>query len=275
METLYIKKKGEPEISVTGNHEFAFLNLVRGTPQPKSNLYAPTGLDGQIQQGDITFDLNTIQADFLINSNNLQELSLLEHKIYDIFSSRSSIRLRTSTEPAIVVNCYPQPFTLTRTDYAARQFSVNFQNLTGFRQSIVKSDEVFKFDGKRQIGLHLPTDKDYSYHFYNNDFDIYNPSDISIDPLRQRHDLTITIKGSSTDQIILTNTTTDEKFTYKKPLNEGETLILNGIDPYLNSNHCGKDTDHGTISLNKGINTFNISGIDNPDITFSFPFLYF
>lgn len=274
MQTLYIKKQGEPEIAITANHQFAFLNLVNGTPKPKMNTYTPTGIDGQIQQGAITYDATTVQADFLINARNAYELDLLEHKIYDLFSSRTVMRLRSSVSPALVVYCYPQPFTMTRVDYAEKSFSVTFNNLSGFRQSIVNSDEIFKFNGNYQIGLNLPRDKDYSYHFKSNDFNVYNPSDVDIQPLEQRHDLVIKITGTG-NNVVLTNTTSNETFTYKKGLTDGQTLTINGINPFLDDTSCGIDTDHGTISLVKGNNHFTVSGLDNPDITFSFPFLYF
>ncbi|CAJ1187789.1 hypothetical protein [Companilactobacillus paralimentarius] len=73
----------------------------------------------------------------------------------------------------------------------------------------------------------------------------------------------------------MTNKTTGETFTYNVVLSTNDELILDGVDPYLNGQPDGINSNHGTISLAKGDNEFEISGLTNSDIAFEFYFIYF
>ena len=78
----------------------------------------------------------------------------------------------------------------------------------------------------------------------------------------------------SGNSLKLTNTTTNTEWTYNKPSNGQDTIILDGIFTTLNGSPASANSDYGTISLATEWNNFTVDGADSVDITFSFPFVY-
>ncbi|WP_369342900.1 hypothetical protein [Companilactobacillus nodensis] len=110
-----------------------------------------------------------------------------------------------------------------------------------------------------------------SYTHYAGSFKIYNPSDFDIQPYEQNHELDILFKGSGTP--ILTNNDTSDTFQMNQSISSNDSLILKGVHPFLNGAACEINTNHGHINLQKGWNSFNLSGF-NGTVTFDFPFIY-
>ncbi|MER1301141.1 phage tail domain-containing protein [Ligilactobacillus salivarius] len=113
--------------------------------------------------------------------------------------------------------------------------------------------------------------RDMSYTFKNNSFDVYNPSDILIDPERRGHPLKIILSGSSNGGMKITNKTTGDYITRKG--NWSGVWKLDGVNPYLNNTNDGINTDHGVITLQKGYNAFQVDNFTG-SISFEFPFWY-
>ena len=72
----------------------------------------------------------------------------------------------------------------------------------------------------------------------------------------------------------ITNKTNGSSYTYNNSSNGNEQIILDGISTTLNGNPASANTDYGTVTLETGWNDIDVSGADNVDITFSFPFIY-
>src|SRR5699024_11575617 len=113
----------------------------------------------------------------------------------------------------------------------------------------------------------------YNYHFTKKQFKVFNASDVPIDPWKYKSDLKIIVKFSG-KSFKLTNTTTDTEWTYKKPSNGQETIVLDGIFTTLNGNPASANSDYGTIRLVTELNNFTVDGEDRFDITFSFLFVF-
>lgn len=231
------------------------------------------GIDGAVSQYK-TYSNYQVPAKFFLRFENWQDYKLAKHQINRLFSSRKLIRIRTDVEPAMVRFVMPNPPEIAPTEAGAHytSFTENFDNPSGYRYSLYRSDSLPNIANGWQFGMNLPEPLP-SYHFTNTSFKIYNASDIAIEPYKQKHDLRILFKFSGS-QMKLTNKTNGSYYTYQKSSNGNEQIILDGISTTLNGNPASANTDYGTITLETGWNDIDVSGADNVDITFSFPFIY-
>lgn len=231
------------------------------------------GIDGAVNQYK-TYSNYQVPANFFLRFENWQDYKLAKHQINRLFSSRKLIRIRTDVEPAMVRFVMPNPPEIAPTEAGARytSFTENFDNPSGYRYSLYRSDSLPNIANGWQFGMNLPKTLP-SYHFTSKSFKVYNASDIAIEPYKQKHDLRILFKFSGS-QMKITNKTNGSSYTYKNSSNGNDQIILDGIRTTLNGNPASANTDYGTVTLETGWNDIDVSGADNVDITFSFPFIY-
>lgn len=231
------------------------------------------GIDGAVNQYK-TYSNYQVPAKFFLRFENWQDYKLAKHQINRLFSSRKLIRIRTDVEPAMVRFVMPNPPEITPTEAGAHytSFTENFDNPSGYRYSLYRSDSLPNIANGWQFGMNLPKTLP-SYHFTSKSFKVYNASDIAIEPYKQKHDLRILFKFSGS-QMKITNKTNGSSYTYKNSSNGNDQIILDGIRTTLNGNPASANTDYGTVTLETGWNDIDVSGADNVDITFSFPFIY-
>lgn len=231
------------------------------------------GIDGAVSQYK-TYSNYQVPAKFFLRFENWQDYKLAKHQINRLFSSRKLIRIRTDVEPAMVRFVMPNPPEITPTEAGAHytSFTENFDNPSGYRYSLYRSDSLPNIANGWQFGMNLPKTLP-SYHFTSKSFKVYNASDIAIEPYKQKHDLRILFKFSGS-QMKITNKTNGSSYTYKNSSNGNDQIILDGIRTTLNGNPASANTDYGTVTLETGWNDIDVSGADNVDITFSFPFIY-
>lgn len=251
-----------------------FLELRTTAPQTRTNLQTNDFQDGSRQQGPILFGSRTVAADFYFEATDLYDFELASQEIWRRLYSRNLIELRWSRMPGIKMLVIAKPFETTRLNWGDMKFTVEFDMPSGYRQSLVKSDQLqFIYDEElSQIGMNLPNGEDLHYRFKQTRFKVYNPSDLVIDPYYQRHDLDIIIRGQGTPTI--TNLTNNYGITLNRALTANDTLIWNGVRPLLNGTTCERASNHGHLQIEKGWNDISVTGLSNIDITFSFPFLY-
>lgn len=271
---LYVKAGNDAEIEVS-----AVINglefLGDSTSPNLLNTYQQnTGVDGQTLVA-ANFDKSTVNANFYLRYKSYYDFMLAKHEVYRLFSNRRSLRIRTDAEPALVKYVVATPFDITPTEDFANdsKFTIPFDNPSGYKYSLARSDEISTDNEAVQMGMYLPTNKDLSYHFTGTSFQVFNPSDIAIQPYEQRHDLRITIKFSGSS-LTLTNTTNGTSWSYKNAAAKSDVIILDGINTTLNGAAASVNTDYGNISLNTGWNSISVTGATEVDITFSFPFIY-
>lgn len=231
------------------------------------------GIDGAVNQYK-TYSNYQVPAKFFLRFENWQDYKLAKHQINRLFSSRKLIRIRTDVEPAMVRFVMPNPPEIAPTEAGAHytSFTENFDNPSGYRYSLYRSDSLPNIANGWQFGMNLPKTLP-SYHFTSKSFKVYNASDIAIEPYKQKHDLRILFKFSGS-QMKITNKTNGSSYTYKNSSNGNDQIILDGIRTTLNGNPASANTDYGTVTLETGWNDIDVSGADNVDITFSFPFIY-
>ncbi len=138
--------------------------------------------------------------------------------------------------------------------------AITLTDLIGLSRSIGTT-----IDHVQGFGNNEPFAADYS--FSNSSFTVKNLSDVLIDPERRGHPFKMTLSGSGNNTIV-TNKSTGDSIT-RKGTWFGK-FELDGVNPYLNGNHDGINTDHGIITLQIGDNQFEVSNF-NGSIQFDFP----
>lgn len=270
---LYMKIGNEAEFDIADKVKGLKYLGDDSTLASTNQLLQVPGIDGTVYQYK-TYSNYQVPAKFFLRFEDWQDYKLAKHQINRLFSSREKIRIRTDTEPAIVRFVVPTPPEIAPTEAGAHyaSFTENFDNPSGYRYSLYRSDSLPSIANGWQFGMNLPEPLP-SYHFTSKSFKVYNASDIAIEPYKQKHDLRILFKFSGS-QMKLTNKTNGSSYTYKNSSNGNEQIILDGISTTLNGNPASANTDYGTITLEKKWNDIDVSGADSVDITFSFPFIY-
>ena len=270
---LYMKIGDEAEFDIADKVKGLKYLGDDSTLASTNQLLQVPGIDGTVYQYK-TYSNYQVPAKFFLRFEDWQDYKLAKHQINRLFSSREKIRIRTDTEPAIVRFVVPNPPEIAPTEAGAHyaSFTENFDNPSGYRYSLYRSDSLPSIANGWQFGMNLPEPLP-RYHFTSKSFKVYNASDIAIEPYKQKHDLRILFKFSGS-QMKLTNKTNGSSYTYKNSSNGNEQIILDGISTTLDGNPASANTDYGTITLEQKWNDIDVSGADSVDITFSFPFIY-
>lgn len=274
--TLLIKSSNKNEFAIQDYRGLHFLDLKISAPQSQTNLIDRAGIDGQIQRGPILFGSRTATANFYLEINDVSEFENVAHTIYNKLFSRNIMRVRQSDDIARCFYGIPKPFEFSRIGVLDSTFSVEFDIPSAYMYSVVRSSQ-FPIDIKNSkdlinTNLNLPS-TDLTYESPPGDFSIYNPSDFDIQPYEQDHELNIIFKGGSGSPLIINNETGDT-FHYQGNLKEDDELVLQGVHPFLNGVACEIDTDHGSVDLIKGNNSFSMTGYTGT-VSFDFPFIYY
>ncbi|MGG3383084.1 phage tail family protein [Heyndrickxia faecalis] len=273
METLTIEKLNGERLDVEEVQGARLVSVEDSGPQPSTEYSQLTGVDGNIDMGT-TFGTRTIKATFIFKGLDAIDYTLAQQEIWQLFFDHDPYYITWSRLPGkrFLVHC--KPFTDTRINPYAGTYEIEFDAYTGFAESRGRTDEdpIDLDSDKWQIfGQGIELDEDLVYtDITSSSFKIFNAGDITIDP--RKHDLTISIQGIGTP--ILKNLTTGDSFIYKKTLDSGDTLTIDGVYPLLNGAHCGRDTNHGLVTLLPGWNKIQLTGLSNPVSSFGFRFLY-
>lgn len=249
-----------------------FLGIADESSSPQwTNTYQDvSGVDGAPFANQV-YGTRTLTAKFWLHFATYEDFILAKHDVYRMFSERKVVRVRTNSSPDKVFFGYVTPFDIAPISpgMTDTNFSVAFDVPNGYMYSRLRSDAIT--DGY-QFGMNILSEK-LDYHFVNQtQFRVYNASDITINPYEQRHDLKIITKFGGS-KIKLTNKTTSTEWAYNKPIG-GSTLILNGINNYLDGKLANTNSDYGYLTLKPGWNEITVEGASSSDITFSFPFIY-
>lgn len=281
MDKIYFKVGDQPEICLNDKIQgLSYLGMSDSgsSPQITNNYQQVQGVDGS-QFINETFDKRTMNERFSLDFMDYEDLLLAKHEIYRILASRQLIRVRHSNNMAKVYFAYPLGFDIAPFQLGANTatFTIPFDCPSGYWFSVDRSDHVRSFaTGDVAYEMGFINGKAANYHFNSKSFDVYNPSDITIDPYYEHHDMKVRISFTG-ESITITNNTNGTSFSYGKP--SSTTLTYDGLNVYngdnLNdNNNLNANADGGTIILSPKDNNFSITGCDSCDITFSFPFIY-
>lgn len=276
---MWLQLAGQDEINIESICSGLRFLKDTSTPAVTNNYQDNTGSDGSIHNYT-AYAKTTVQANFWLHFSDWYDFKLKCHEIYRVFNNRSRIRIRTDAEPATVKYVYPGVFDIAPLEDESHDalFTVPFDNPSGYKYSLANSDELLTYDtGVWQLyGQNIPNADDINYHFNSQTtIQIYNASDIAIDPYRQSHELVLKMSvGSTTSGFKLTNTTNSTSWAYRSNLYSSDALEINGLNTFKNGNLDNNNTDFGYLKLEKGWNTIQVQGANDLSITFSFPFIY-
>ncbi|MBL3628469.1 MULTISPECIES: phage tail domain-containing protein [Bacillus] len=275
LQDLIINKNGvEQALSKKVNMRgLQFLDMTVSAPSITPSYLTNPGLDGQIESGAAVYGARTVSVNFLFKGKDLHDFELGCRAIHAFLFSREAFYIRSTLMPAMRYKVRAKPYETTRLSLTDMTFTVEFDLPSGFREAFQTTQEAdFSNDAAAwPIGMNIPLDQPLFYTFKTNSFSVYNASEIVLNPLKHHLlDITLTCTGTPT----ITNKTTGDVFKLNKKMAASDTLLLNGCYPFLNGNRCGRDTNHGVITLAEGWNDFVLTGCENPVISFNTRFLY-
>jgi len=241
-----------------------------------TNTYANDAIiDGQAYSYS-QVGMNTINGRFVLHYGDWYDYKMRKHEIARFFMQKGLYRIRTDAEPGIVKFVRAGNFTITDTEDRSHyiQFTIPWENPSGVKWSLPYSDDLMEYDRDLwQYGMNLPNGIDLHYHYVNtHNFDIYNASDIDIDPVN-RYPLQIIVTGFH-GKFDMINETTGDEIVYTEPLEPEDKLVWDNLSVYKNGELDNGSSNLAWIRLKRGWNHFKIYGYDNVDITFHFRFVY-
>lgn len=240
-----------------------------------TNTYtSDSGSDGQIYSYSQIAN-NVVNAKFWLHFSDYYDYKMKKHELTRFFMQKGLYRIRSDAEPGIVKFVRAGNFTIeTPQGRTSQQFTIPFENPSGVKWSFAYSDQLMDYDQDLwQVGMNLPNGQDLHYHFVNtHEFDVYNASDIDIDP-RQKYPLQIILTGFN-GKFDMINETTGDEIIYASPLDPSDTLVWDNLSVYKNGNVDNGATNLAWIRLKRGWNHFKIFGYDKVDIRFHFRFVY-
>lgn len=232
------------------------------------------GSDGQIYSYSQIAN-NVVNAKFWLHFSDYYDYKMKKHELTRFFMQKGLYRIRSDAEPGIVKFVRAGNFTIeTPQGRTSQQFTIPFENPSGVKWSFAYSDQLMDYDQNLwQVGMNLPNGQDLHYHFVNtHEFDVYNASDIDIDP-RQKYPLQIILTGFN-GKFDMINETTGDEIIYVSPLDPSDTLVWDNLSVYKNGEVDNGATNLAWIRLKSGWNHFKIFGYDKVDIRFHFRFVY-
>ena len=219
---------------------------------------------------------NVINAKFMLRFSDWYDYQMKKHTLAKFFSQKGLYRIRTDAEPAIVKYVYAGNFTVAPTEDGSNTalITIPFDNPSGLKYSLGYSDDLMDYDsGLWQMGMNLPMNQSLQYEYNaTRSFQIYNASDITVDPI-QHHDLQIIVKNT-TGQVRIENTTTGNYVAYNGTLTTTDQLVWDGVNLYLNGSLANNSTDFTYLTLAPGYNDIKIISTADLDIDFHFRFIY-
>lgn len=202
------------------------------------------------------------------------DVNLFELKLRSLFYRRYPFHVVTSDNPGIkypVLNPEIQEDVL---DFSSTVYELTFSVYEGYSESLYLTDQFSLGDGKWQFENGLVPDSDIKYKHTRTLFEIFNGSSDTIDP-RHSHELKIRVRLATDTGFKIVNKATGDIFEYKGSLKANQSFVIDGGYAYKDEKRCGRQTNHGIITLAPGYNTFEVWGkISNFEIEFIFPFIY-
>ncbi|QZN93819.1 phage tail family protein [Limosilactobacillus panis] len=241
-----------------------------------TNTYANDAImDGQAYSYS-QVGMNTINSRFVLHYGDWYDYKMKKHEIARFFMQKGLYRIRTDAEPGIVKFVRAGNFTIKNPEDRSHyiQFTIPWENPSGVKWSLPYSDDLMEYDQDLwQYGMNLPNGIDLHYHYVNtHNFDIYNASDIDIDPV-ERYPLQIIVTGFH-GKFDMVNETTGDEIVYTEPLEPEDKLVWDNLSVYKNGELDNGSSNLAWIRLKRGWNHFKIYGYDNVDIRFHFRFVY-
>lgn len=265
-----IRKNGE-EYPIDGTIGIVCTSFTINSPSPIHQRGEFDGIDGFRDLGT-TYEGRTIEAGFKLLAYDWAEYALLRNLVFHIFDSKEEFYLISMDEPnkRWRVKC--------DSSYGIKRLAtvgsadISFISPSAYAESIGSPLDPYTFESELwQFGMNIPM-VDFAYKHNTRTFSIWNLGDKHINP---RHDmLQIFYKGAS-NNLKITNTTTNEVWQYNGSSQSNDTIELDGVFSRKNGTSIFSDTNRKLISLAPGENIFTLTGTSGAfEIAFDFRFMY-
>ena len=248
--------------------------------------YEEEGVDNRVNATEIqsvdgvllspsTFGPFNLKLRFFYRGADVTDYKLVKQKLRGMLFKRTPYFINHSDMPGIKYAVYCEENAITDIAHKYGEFEITFVVFKGYSESLMTTDNFSLNSDYWQFGNGLVTDPNIKYVHTKRKFQIYNGSTDTVTPIH-RHQLITTMNINAPNGFTLHNKTTGDKFTYKKKIRNNDTVVLNGVYPFKNKQHCGIDTNHEYITLAEGYNDFEVlgDGVEVKEIKFTFNFVY-
>ena len=222
-----------------------------------------------------TFGPFNLKLRFFYRGADVTDYKLVKQKLRGMLFKRTPYFINHSDMPGIKYAVYCEENAITDIAHKYGEFEITFVVFKGYSESLMTTDNFSLNSDYWQFGNGLITDPNIKYVHTKRKFQIYNGSTDTVTPIH-RHQIITTMNINAPNGFTLHNKTTGDKFTYKKKIRNNDTVVLNGVYPFKNKQHCGIDTNHEYITLAEGYNDFEVlgDGVEVKEIKFTFNFVY-
>ncbi|EJS63491.1 phage tail family protein [Bacillus cereus] len=241
------------------------------SPKPKHITEEIDGQHGAVDFGTV-YEPRKIDCSFYLKAVDMWDYALLRDEVFRIFDSQEAFYIIDNRNPRKrwLVKCNSEYDVDQQRIYGF--FEIEFVAFNPFAESVGTTLDSFTFDSNLwQIGQGLIAE-DISYIHKTSSFRIYNAGSVEIDP--RKLPLIIRIKGA-TNNLTITNRTTQETWKYNEATSTSDIVELNRVQVFKNGISVFGKTNRKFISLKPGWNDFYVSGVTGSfQIEFDFQFYY-
>ncbi|MCE5001751.1 phage tail family protein [Staphylococcus pseudoxylosus] len=262
------------EAVLTDIPKLRFADFEEEGVEVKANTTEINGTDG-VLMGPTTFGPFNLILNFHFKGVDKEDLRLMKQRLRELLFRREPYYVWHSDMPGKKYAVYcEENGNEDLTNYFAT-FQVTFVVFKGYSESLKETDEFSLSSGDWQFEGGLLTDNEIKYKHDTTSFKIYNGSSDIINPLL-RHKFKLLINIDAPKGFKISNKTTGDVFEYKKAIKSNQKLIINGLHPFVNDKRVGIDTNWQWITLAKGFNDIEITGMNIGAVKtqWIFPFIY-
>ena len=235
------------------------------TVEGRGDIITSSTIGGRTISVEFGFRVTDIY-DYYLLRDELNALFLLDEPFYIIFKREPYKRWKVRLSGQFMV----EPTT------RIKSFTVDFVTEKPFAESVGTSlDLQNRKESDVNLwghGMGIDSDKEYFYRFASNDFVVDNIGNVAVNP--RMHDLEITLKGTFSSSVKITNKTTGDVFQYNRGLSSTDELKVKGVRTLKNGVSDFKNTNKKLLTLATGNNQISVEGGTVESIAFNFRFLY-
>lgn len=249
-------------------------------PEPQHAREEADGADGTNTLGTVLAG-RSMRGKFLIKAYDRDDFYLIVARLYALLNGKKFLYIVDNRQPGkrwarVKVN---SKYDINRLNPYAGETTIEFMSDYAVCESVGTTEDPFTYDADVwQYGQNLPEDVDDADVYYETtlkDFQIWNASDIEIDP--RELPLTVEVTAAQTSSNItlsLTNYTTGITWTYTGATVAGQTIILENTKAEIGGSSIALNTNYALFNLVPGWNVFGRNtGISN--VKFKFRFYYY
>lgn len=264
-------------MNIVLTEEFERLKFLKAEEEGVETVVTSTeikGVDGVLLSPSSFGPFNLVVS-FFYRGTDVFDYKLVQNKLRGMLNRRTPFYITHSDMPGKKYAVYCNENAISDIGYQNGTFEITFVVFKGYSESLMTTDNFSLNSDYWQFGNGLITDPNIKYVHTKRKFQIYNGSTDTVTPIH-RHQIITTMNINAPNGFTLHNKTTGDKFKYKKKIRDTDTLVLNGVYPFKNKQHCGIDTNHEYITLAEGYNDFEVlgDGVEVKEIKFTFNFVY-